>query len=129
MDCRALALAVSGLVAQDQKTPLRSAPDFSREVVPILRICARCHNADLAEGGLRLDSRAGLRKGGNSGKAVVPGDATASLLFRRLTDTDPLRRMPQIRDPLSQEQIDIVRRWIDAGARWPTGVTVGPRKP
>jgi cytochrome c len=124
----AVTIALSGASAPGRQSSSSRAPDFQKEIVPILRVCVRCHNADLAEGGLRLDTRDGLRKGGTSGRAVVPGSSASSLIVRRLEDSDPLRRMPQIRDPLPANQIELIRRWIDAGANWPAGVSVGSRR-
>ena len=54
-----------------------------------------------------------------SGKpAIIPGDADNSEIIRRLTLNDPEERMPYKHDPLSKENIDIIRRWINEGAHW-----------
>ncbi len=81
--------------------------------------CGACHSANSAESGLRLDSRAGLLKGGEFGPAVVLGKAAASELIRRVRSTNDNERMPPDDDPLSVEEIDTLIRWIDAGAPWP----------
>ncbi len=104
--------------------------DFARDVKPILAAsCVRCHAAGLAQGQLRLDTRAGLLKGGVSGPVVVPGNGRDSLLYQRLVLDDAQKRMPWLSDPLLPAEAATVRRWIDAGAPWPEGLTVGLATP
>ncbi len=79
--------------------------------------CVRCHGPQKQRGLLRLDSRGALLAGGKSGPAVRPGDSAHSLLYRAVTDPDPATRMPQQAPPLSADQIDRIRTWIDQGAR------------
>jgi mono/diheme cytochrome c family protein len=123
-----LPLAVAALCALGDSGPARAAEspsiDFARDVQPILAAsCVRCH-ADQPQAGLRLDTRAGLLKGGVSGPAVIPGNGRGSRLYERLVLGDPVKRMPWLADPLPPAQVDTLRRWIDAGASWPEGVTV-----
>ena len=82
--------------------------------------CFSCHGARRQEGGLRVDTVAALRAGGDSGPAIVPGDA-ASLLVSRVGDSDPDRRMPPDGEgaPLSAEEVRLVADWIAAGAPAP----------
>jgi mono/diheme cytochrome c family protein len=104
--------------------PAAASPplDFARDVQPIFATtCVRCHRAAKMEGDLRLDTREGLFGGGASGAAVVPGDGKGSLLYQRLVASDPEKRMPQRRRPLTAVQVETVRRWIDQGAPWPDG--------
>src|SRR5436190_7499096 len=77
--------------------------------------CISCHSGAQAAGGLRLDSRAGMAKGGKSGPAVVPGNAGASPLFQRVAASDRALRMPLGGTPLAREQIATLKRWIDEG--------------
>ncbi len=95
--------------------------DFGREVYPILqRACFECHNAEKREGGLRLDDREAFLEGGDSGDAVEPGDAEYSELVRRISlERDDYEVMPARGALLSQEEIALIRRWIDQGAQWP----------
>ncbi|HEY6548741.1 MAG TPA: PSD1 and planctomycete cytochrome C domain-containing protein, partial [Vicinamibacteria bacterium] len=88
-----------------------------------------CHNALLAQAGLRLDSREAALKGGLSGPALVPGDGQASLLVKRLLGTEGGIRMPQNMEPWPSERIALVRRWIDEGASWPAAAAVAPVSP
>jgi mono/diheme cytochrome c family protein len=84
----------------------------------------RCHGPRKTEGELRLDTREGLLKGGDSGAVVLPGDGKGSLLYQLLVETDPDKRMPRRRGPLTPVQTETVRRWIDQGAPWPDGAVV-----
>jgi mono/diheme cytochrome c family protein len=80
--------------------------------------CADCHGPDAQEGGLRLDVRHRAQKGGDFGPVIVPGQAAASELVKRINRGDPETAMPPD-EPLSAEEIATLTRWIDAGAEWP----------
>ncbi|OGL44872.1 MAG: hypothetical protein A2149_06690 [Candidatus Schekmanbacteria bacterium RBG_16_38_11] len=75
--------------------------------------CTGCHGND---GGLTLTSRATLLAGGNSGPAVIPGDADASLLVCRIEGSTCGQMMPKGSDPLTSTQITLIRNWINQGA-------------
>jgi cytochrome c553 len=94
---------------------------FETKVRPILvDHCYTCHSADTKPaGGLRVDDHHGLLAGGNSGAAVVPGDPAASLLLKRVNHKDPNRRMPKEGQPLTDDEIAALARWIRDGAPWP----------
>lgn len=94
--------------------------DFERDVRPILEArCFSCHGAETSEAGLRLDLESRLRKGGDSGEpAVLPGQGETSYLVRLVAGAEPERAMPPDEEPLSDEQIGILRAWIDQGAAW-----------
>ncbi len=99
-------------------------PRFNRDVRPILsNHCFACHGFDAHErkAGLRLDVREGATAVMKSGaRAIVPGDAGASELMRRITSADAGERMPpvEIHKDLSAEQIEVLRRWIEEGAEY-----------
>lgn len=99
--------------------------DFSRDVQPIFQAhCHKCHGETKQKGSLRFDGRDGaLRKGDSVEKAVVPGSAATSELIRRVTSSDETLRMPPEGEPLTPKQIDVLRRWINAGADWPQATT------
>jgi mono/diheme cytochrome c family protein len=109
--------------------------DFMRQVQPILsENCYACHGPDEAsvEAGLRLDRRDLALAGGDSGKAIVPGDPAASLILERVTHTDPDTVMPppDKKPPLTPEQIAILRQWIAEGAQWGEHwAFVAPKRP
>lgn len=93
---------------------------FERQVRPIFeKHCAACHSADTKPaGGLRVDDRNGLLTGGNNGAAIAPGKPGESLLLKRVAK-DAKRRMPAEGEPLNDEQIAILTRWVEDGAAWP----------
>lgn len=94
--------------------------DYVTEVKPILRErCFACHGALQQQGELRVDTAGWMLQGGDSGSAVVPGSAEQSLLIERVTDPDAGSRMPPEGEPLTAEQIDLLRRWIASGATAP----------
>ena len=84
--------------------------DYVKHVKPILtRHCAECHNDKQQKGGLRLDTAAALLQGGDSGSAVVPGQAGKSLLIEVLGTASPYPRMPYKRSPLSDKEIGLLK--------------------
>ena len=93
---------------------------YSVHVAPLLsRSCVSCHKPQKHKGGLLLDTYAHLMKGGDDGPAVVPGNAKSSELVRRVklppSDDDS---MPSDGDkPLTPEEIQMIERWIAAGAK------------
>ncbi len=98
--------------------------DFRRDVRPILSDrCFACHGPDEAhrEGGLRLDKKESAFGEADSGeRAIVPGDVHGSELLRRLITEDIDERMPpaETNKPLSQDEINVIRAWIEQGADW-----------
>lgn len=102
-------------------TTAAGADFFERRVRPILvRHCYECHSEDAQtrEGGLLLDRESGWLQGGDSGKAVVPGDQDASLLLKAVAWTDPDFQMPPDQK-LEQAEIEVLQRWIQTGAPGP----------
>ena len=97
------------------------AVTFAYDVQPILRRhCYRCHGSKNQEGSLQLNERAAAMGQADSDEPIiVKHDAGASLLLRRLVDEDEGDIMPLDADPLSKQEIDVLRRWIDQGAPWP----------
>ncbi|MCC6291081.1 MAG: PSD1 domain-containing protein [Bryobacterales bacterium] len=91
---------------------------FEKRIRPVFAAkCMGCHGpqASPVRAHLRLDSREGMRKGGDSGPAIVPGDAAKSLLMKAVSYTDLDLRMPPT-GKLSDAEIADLRRWIDMGA-------------
>ena len=94
---------------------------FENRIKPILEEkCMKCHGDEKQKSGFRLDNRWDLLKGGHSGEiAVLPGDAGKSFLIEALTTDDEDMIMPPKGDPLSKEEVDLFREWINSGAQWP----------
>src|SRR5262249_50861491 len=97
-----------------------SSPEFfEARVRPILAAnCYDCH-ADGAQGGLRLDSRESMLKGGDSGPAIVPGKPDESLLIKAVKRLPGQPQMPNGRPKLKDDDIAALEDWIRAGAPWP----------
>ena len=95
------------------------APSFAKDVAPIFAAnCAGCHAGNVAMGTLDLDTFAGIQKGGHSGPVIVSGKSGESLLYLRITGA-VTPAMPLNGKKLADGEIEIIREWIDAGARGP----------
>ena len=94
--------------------------DFSRQVKPIInKHCIACHGGVKAKNNFSLLFRDEALANTKSGKpAIIPGDPDGSEMIRRLTLNDPEERMPYQHDPLAEEEIQILRKWIKEGAHW-----------
>jgi mono/diheme cytochrome c family protein len=91
---------------------------FENKVRPVLaESCYSCHGKDAQLGGLRLDSRAALLKGGDSGASLVPGDPEKSLFIQAVRHFGRLK-MPQ-GSKLPNEKIEALIAWVKMGAPWP----------
>ena len=96
--------------------------DFDADILPILESsCLNCHSSTAPAGQYALDTRASLIKGGFSGPPVViPGNSAASPLIHHVAghiedvEMPPLARRDEY-EPLSDEQIGLLRAWIDQG--------------
>ena len=133
--------------------------DFTKDIQPILKeSCVKCHKAPEARGGggapgqpgpggggpgggggrggprgpaggFRLDDKDEAMKGGKHGKAIIPGKAEESLLYKLLSGPtkegdDEIHAMPKPKPreefkPLADDKIQLIKRWIDQGANWP----------
>ena len=90
---------------------------FESRVRPLLaKHCFECHR-ETKKGGLRLDSREQILRGGDSGAAIVPGHPDQSLLLSAVSETDDTLRMPPGKR-LAQHEIATLRQWIHDGAVW-----------
>lgn len=100
---------------------------FTRDVHSILaERCLKCHGVEERRGGLSLLSREDVLKGGEFGPAVVVGKADESLLMELVTSADKDERMPNQGEPLSAEEIDTLRRWINEGLDWDLDTPLAP---
>jgi hypothetical protein len=102
-------------------TPTTLPPDavefFEKKIRPVLVAeCQECHGAAKQKGGLRLDYRDGWKAGGDSGAAIVPGDAKAGLFLKTIRHEDPDLKMPSKAPKLSDTVIADFEKWIAMGA-------------
>ncbi len=81
--------------------------------------CVRCHGPEIRKSDLRLDSAAGLRAGGRSGRRLVSQSPADSELLRRLLPTAGSERMPPVGRGLTPAELQTIQQWIMAGAPWP----------
>src|SRR5947199_10665245 len=99
---------------------------FQENVQPLLKsTCVPCHNQRNRSSGLALDSRDAMLTGGNRGAAVKPGAPAESLLIRAVEQQGDLKMPPGGR--LKDEQIAVLRRWIDRNAVWPEAAVAKKR--
>ena len=118
-----LGLVAWGIVPAKPTEPGSNKVDFNRQIRPILSDnCFTCHGPDEQQRqvGLRLDTRQGAFADRGGYRVIDPGDSAASKLFQKITHKDEMFRMPPpvAGRKLSAEQIDLIRRWIDEGAKW-----------
>lgn len=109
-------------------TPMAAAePDFAKTIGPILaKRCLGCHNASEAKGELVLLSREGLLKGGESGAVVAAKNPAESLLLKKIVAGEmPPEEMGKSQ-ALPKEEVEQIRAWIMAGAKWPEGMVLNP---
>ncbi len=98
--------------------PNAQTVDFLHDVQPLLATkCFACHGPREQEGGLRLDIKARLLQGGDSGPVIRAGNSADSEIIRRITSDDESERMPPEGEPLDERQITLLRNWIDEGAQ------------
>lgn len=98
---------------------LLAAPDFEREIRPLLREhCVECHGEKKQKGALRLDARAFAFKGGHDGEVIHAGKPEESSLVQRIRSQDEDERMPPKGKGLTAEEIARIEEWVKAGAVW-----------
>lgn len=108
--------------AAELPTVAKKQVDFEQDILPILSAkCHDCHSADVQEGNLRLDRKASLLRGGDSGEpGIAIGKSGESHLIRLVAGLEAdLRMPPDESDALTDEQIGLLRAWVDQGATWP----------
>src|SRR5262245_3346637 len=98
-----------------------SAADFTRDIKPIFQNqCIKSHGTEKQKSAYRLDvKRIALTGGDEHAPNIVPGKSANSPLYKFISGADADIRMPPKDDPLTSEQIALIREWIDAGAEWP----------
>lgn len=95
--------------------------DFDRDIKPILaNACLRCHGPEKPRSHFRLDDRSAALKGGSDGVDIIPGNGDGSALIRYVSGKDKDIQMPPAGkgDPLTTNQVSLLKKWIDQGASW-----------
>jgi len=117
------ALSITSLVLLLPNLALAAGPaDYTRDIKPLLaKHCLACHGPDKQRASLRLDSHSLIRKGGNTGPALVPGQSGQSLIIHVLTGVENVPSMPPKGPKVSPQEIALLRAWIDSGANAPAG--------
>ena len=106
------------IVAEEPPGKQADRIDYRRDIHPILSArCYGCHGPKKQESGLRLDNRERFLAGGDGGAVIKLGNSAASVLIERVTSDDKSLRMPPDGKPLSSKQIELLRAWIDQGAK------------
>src|SRR5262245_57593245 len=108
-------------VALASALPVSAEPvDYVRDVKPIFAAhCAACHGPSKQKADLRLDLYARIKRGGNSGPAIIPQKAGESRLIHAVTGSNSeVAKMPP-KETLPADKIAILKRWIDEGAKGP----------
>ena len=116
-----LILCATTALAAEPRSDAAGEDDFESKVRPVLvEHCYKCHSAQSKslKGGLRLDDMAKMRKGGDTGPAVVPGDLEASLLVKAVRYDDEVLRMPP-KGKLPEREIAALAQWVKHGAIGP----------
>lgn len=93
---------------------------YTKDIRPIFeKTCFKCHGPEKQKGGMRLDSLEAALKGGEDGKMIEPGKFDKSPLLWSVARLDPDSSMPPEgkADPLTKEQVSLIRAWIEQGAK------------
>ena len=129
-----LAVALGSVHAAAAPAPTPEQPTaeqvqfFEKNIRPVLMDrCYQCHSSqgEKIRGGLVLETRASVRQGGESGPAVVPGDAEGSLLIKAIRHTDEKLKMPPKAPPLTAAQVADFEKWVARGAPDPRDGAAG----
>lgn len=97
--------------------------DFIADIKPLIQTqCVRCHNDETIMGGLNLMTKANTLRGSARGPVLIPGDPDKSLFFRvTQLPAEQDHAMPATGPKLTDEEKQLIRRWIEQGAEWPDG--------
>lgn len=118
---RIVVFAAVVLTIPTRVTLAAESVDFGRHIQPLLREhCQECHGPEEQNGGLRLDRDDEARRESDSGKtAIIPGNPDESELLVRVLSPHDSERMPPEGEPLADSSVELLRRWIAAGAKRP----------
>jgi mono/diheme cytochrome c family protein len=105
--------------------------EYAAAIKPLFaRHCVACHGPDKQRSGLRLDTGAAALRGGNSGPVILAGKSAESLLIKAVNGVEGVTAMPPKGPKLTAGEINLLRTWIDGGAKVPAGemvIATGPK--
>src|SRR5688572_19086417 len=118
-----ITLGLALLLASSARAQAPRVIEFNRDIRPILSdACFNCHGPDKPKrkADLHFDTEEGARADLGEHFAIVPGKPRESVLLERVASTDPKKRMPppSAGPALTKEQIELLRAWIEQGAKW-----------
>ena len=118
-----LAVSVLALIPIVAQPMFAQKPiDFAHDIVPVLRKhCAECHSGDNRKGSFSIDTRPDILKGSENGLVIEPGKSAASRVMNLLTSDIEGERMPPEGARVSPKEVELLKRWIDAGVPWEEG--------
>src|SRR4051812_30432964 len=117
-----------GAAAVADPPSLEQVQFFEKNIRPVLMDrCYQCHSSrsEKIRGGLVLETRAAVLKGGESGAVIVPGDPEASLLIKAIRHTDEKLKMPPKGQPLTAAEVADFEKWVAMGAPDPRVAAAG----
>ncbi len=121
MIVKAMVLAVAGFAAS-RAFSADDAPDYATQVAPLLtKYCGGCHKTDEPEGKFSVSTWKELQKGGEHGPAVLAGDSGSSRMMRLITGAAEPKMPPDGEKRPTDAEIAVLKAWIDAGAKGPSG--------
>jgi hypothetical protein len=112
------------VVKLDRKTPVL----YEKEIEPIfVNKCISCHSGNVKEGKFDLSSYDVMMRGGKRGPVVIPGKSAESLLAKLCQKAIRPYMPPRSEEPLSPNELALIKLWIDQGAKAPTGLRAAPK--
>jgi len=100
--------------------PPATAVDYTTQIKPLfIKHCVACHSGEDQQSGYRLDTGKLAVFGGDRGASIVPGKSSESNLFQALIGKGDVTQMPMDKPPLKKEEIQLIKLWIDQGAKFP----------
>lgn len=98
---------------------------YQKDIEPVLyKRCVTCHSGSVKEGNFDVTTYENVVKGGKRGSSVVPGFSAKSGIYQMLTRNDKPFMPPRSEEPVTPEELALVKLWIDQGAKAPTGPSI-----
>ena len=109
------------IVALNRKEPVL----YDKDIEPIfVNKCAFCHSGNIKEGKLDMATHETLMKGGKKGPSIIPGKADESILYKLSAKVMRPAMPPKSEDPLTPEELALIKLWIDQGAKAPSAASL-----